>query len=304
MVLALRGRLAMVFFVAVAGAAASTACGASAPTPTAPSGRALRVVTTTTQLSDFARVIGGGTVEVYDVVRANVDPHDYEPTPADVEALRHADLIVRNGVGLDAWLDRTIASAGSRARVLDASTGVVLRTGDPHIWHDPTRAKVMVTNLARAMGEADPDHAAAYAGALASYAGQLDALDAEIRGQIATLTDKKLVTNHDAFGYYVERYGLDFVGSVIPSFDSQAELSSRQLSGLVARIRAQGVKAVFSESSLPPKTAETVAREAGVTVVSGAGALYGDTLGPPGSDADTYLKMMRHNTRTIVTALG
>lgn len=266
-------------------------------------GRRLRVVTTTTQLSDFAHVLGGDTVEVYDVVRPNVDPHDYDPTPADVEALRRADLIVKNGVGLEAWLDRTIDSAGSKARVVDASTGVALRNRDPHIWQDPTRAQVMVANLARAMGDLDPDHAASYAGALASYRAQLDALDVDIRAQLATLANKKLVTNHDAFGYYVERYGLDFVGSVIPSFDSQAELSSQQLSDLVARIRAQGVKAVFSESSLPPKTAETVAREAGVKVISGADALYGDTLGPPGSGADTYLAMMRHNTATIVAAL-
>jgi zinc/manganese transport system substrate-binding protein/manganese/iron transport system substrate-binding protein len=96
---------------------------------------------------------------------------------------------------------------------------------------------------------------------------------------------------------------MDFVGSVIPSFDTQAELSSREVTALVAKIKAEGVRAVFSESSLPPKTAATVAREAGVRVVAGEDALYGDALGPPGSDADTYLKMMRHNTRTIVEAL-
>jgi ABC-type Zn uptake system ZnuABC Zn-binding protein ZnuA len=296
-------RLGVIVILLVSMAAASASCGGQAPASGVVTGRALRVVTTTTQLSDFARVIGGDDVDVYDVVRANVDPHDYEPTPADMEAIRSADLIVKNGVGLEAWLDRTIDSAGSHARVLDASTGVALHSGDPHIWHDPTRAKVMVRNLATAMSEVDPNRAGAFAAALASYGAQLDALDTEIGSQMSSLSDKKLVTNHDAFGYYVERYGLEFVGSVIPSFDSQAELSSRQLSGIVAKIRAEGVKAVFSERSLPPKTAETVAREAGVKVVAGDDALYGDTLGPPGSDADTYLKMMRHNTRTIVTAL-
>ncbi len=140
-------------------------------------------------------------------------------------------------------------------------------------------------------------------GAGSSGAAELDALDAEIRGQVDALPNKKLVTNHDAFGYYVERYGLDFVGSVIPSFDTQAELSSRELSALVAKIKSEGVRAVFSEGSLPPKTAETVAREAGVRVVAGDDALYGDSLGLPGSGADTYLKMMRHNTRTIVEGL-
>ena len=266
-------------------------------------GRPIRVVTTTTHLADFARVLSQGRAEVFDLLKANVDAHDYEPTPADLEAVRRADLVVKNGVGLEDWLDRTLESAGARARVVDASTDVAVRRDDPHVWHDPVRAKTMVATLARAMREIDPANAAAYDTAEQSYQAELDALDAEIRSQIDTLPSKKLVTNHDAFGYYVERYGLEFVGSVIPSFDSQAELSSRELSALVAKIKAQGVRAVFSEASLPPATAETVAREAGVRVVAGEDALYGDALGPPGSDADTYLKMMRHNTATIVAAL-
>ncbi|MDQ4070709.1 MAG: metal ABC transporter substrate-binding protein [Actinomycetota bacterium] len=267
------------------------------------SGRPLRVVATTTPLADFARVLSQGRAEVYDLLKANVDAHDYEPTPADLEAVRRADLVVKNGVGLEDWLEPALKSAGSKARVVDTSADVAVRRGDPHIWHDPIRAKAMVSTLARAMREVDPGQAETYSAAEHAYLAELDALDAEIRAQIHALPNKKLVTNHDAFGYYVDRYGLDFVGAIIPSFDSQAELSSRDLSALVARIRSEGVRAVFSESSLPPKTAETVAREAGVRVVAGEGALYGDSLGPPGSDADTYLKMMRHNTRTIVEGL-
>jgi ABC-type Zn uptake system ZnuABC Zn-binding protein ZnuA len=118
------------------------------------------------------------------------------------------------------------------------------------------------------------------------------------------LANKKLVTNHDAFGYYIDRYGLQFVGSIIPSFDTSAELSGRDIRDLVAKIKATKVKAVFSETSLPPKTAETIGREAGVKVVEGEDALYGDSLGPAGSDGDTYLKMIRHNTRTIVSNLS
>lgn len=266
-------------------------------------GRRLRIVATTTQLTDFVRVLSGGRADVRQLLKANVDPHDYEPTPADVEAVRRADLVVENGVGLEGWLARTLESAGSKARVVDASTGVPLRDRDPHIWHDPTRARTMVANVGRAMRETDPANASAYAADEQAYGAELGALDAEIRAQIGTLANKKLVTNHDAFGYYVEHYGLEFVGSVIPSFDTQADLSSRELSALVAKIKAEGVRAVFSERSLPPKAAETVAREAGVRVVAGADALYGDTLGPPGSGADTYLTMMRHNTRTIVDAL-
>jgi len=267
------------------------------------SGRLVRVVTTTTQLSDFSRIVGGDRVEVYDVLKANVDAHDYEPAPADLEALRSADLVVRNGVGLEEWLEPTLDSAGSKAPVVDATDGIALRKGDPHVWHDASRARAMVANVSRALIRVNPENAATFTANEAGYGAQLDALDVEIRSAIDSLTNKKLVTNHDAFGYFVERYGLEFVGSVIPSFDSQAELSSRELSGLVARIKAEGARAVFSEASLPPKTAETIAREAGVRVVAGDDALYGDSLGPAGGDGDTYLKMMRHNTRVIVDNL-
>ena len=299
MILALVGVL--ILGLSVAGCGGGAAVGGRGRQPV--SGRAVRVVATTGQLADFARVVGGDRVEILQLLKANVDPHDYEPTPADLEAVRRADVVLKNGIGLERWLDRTLESAGSDARVVDTSAGVPRRGDDPHIWHDATRARTMLGTLAKALRETDPEDASAYAAAEEAYAEELHALDAEILGQIGALPNKKLVTNHDAFGYYVERYGLEFVGSVIPSFDSQAELSSRELSALVGKIVAQGDRAVFAEGSLPPRTAETVAREAGVRIVAGENALYGDGLGPPGSDADTYLKMMRHNTRTIVDGL-
>jgi zinc/manganese transport system substrate-binding protein/manganese/iron transport system substrate-binding protein len=161
----------------------------------------------------------------------------------------------------------------------------------------------MVHNIAVAFAGADPAHRADYEANEAAYDAELDRLDHDIATAIAGLRTKKLVTNHDAFGYYVDRYGLEFVGSIIPSFDSQAELSAQDLAGIVSRIKAAGVKAVFSEASLPPKTAEAIGRDAGVAVVEGADALYGDSLGPIGSDGDTYLRMERHNTREIVDHL-
>ena len=269
------------------------------------------VVATTTQLTDFARAVGGDHVVVHGLLRPNVDPHDYEASPADLTHIAEARVIVKNGVGLERWFDATITNAEPKGAIVDASSGVALRhkesggTGgaDPHIWHNPRNARLMVHNIATALEGADPAHRAAYEANEAAYAAELDRLDSEIARRIAALPNKKLVTNHDAFGYYVDRYGLDFVGSIIPSFDSQAELSARDLSGVVARIRASGVKAVFSESSVPPKTAEAIGRDAGVAVVAGGDALFGDTLGPPGSDGDTYLKMERHNTEVLVDHL-
>jgi ABC-type Zn uptake system ZnuABC Zn-binding protein ZnuA len=271
----------------------------------------LPVVTTTTQLTDFARVIGGRDVDVYGILKPNVDAHDFDPSPGDIARLARAKVIVKNGVGLEGWFDPTIKNAGTKARIVEAASGVTLRHGqdahaaeaDPHIWQDPRNAKVMVHNIAVAFAAADPGHRAGYEANEAAYNAELDRLDAEIAGQIGGLANKKLVTNHDAFGYYVARYGLDFVGAIIPSFDSQAELSAQDISQIVRLIKTTGVKAVFSESSLPPKTADAIGRDAGVTVVAGDDALYGDSLGPPGSDGDTYLKMLRHNTREIVDHL-
>jgi ABC-type Zn uptake system ZnuABC Zn-binding protein ZnuA len=288
----------------------AAACGDSAGSSA--SDAPLQVVTTTTVLTDFAKVIGGDRVGVYGVMKPNVDAHDYEPSAKDLDAMRSAKLIVRNGVHLEAWFDDAATASGTKATVVDASTGVTIRSaddqgepeGDPHIWHDPRNAKQMVATILAAFVTADPAGAPMYEANAARYAAEIDALDIEIAAKITRLPNKKLVTNHDAFGYYVERYGLEFVGSIIPSFESSAEVSAAELADLVDKIKAQGVKAVFAETSLPSKVAKTIANEAGVKVVDGEDALYGDGLGTAKSPGATYLGMMRHNTTTIVDNLG
>ena len=291
--------------LALSGCAADPGPGGSAGSP-------VTVVATTPQVADFVRIVGGDAVRVHQVVQAGVDPHEFEPSPADQEAIRSSRAIFENGLALESWVEGAVKAAGSRAPVVTTSQGASVRKAsvegdetDPHIWHDPANAKVMVANIARGLGVAVPDRAADIAARAAAYTAEIDVLDAEVRAQVDTIPgpQRKLVTNHDALGYFTDRYGITLVGSVIPSFDSQAELSSRQLSDLVTTIRAQGVKAIFAESSLPAKTAETVARDAGVKVVAGEDALYADSLGPPGSAGDTYLKMVRHNTRQLVANL-
>jgi ABC-type Zn uptake system ZnuABC Zn-binding protein ZnuA len=271
-------------------------------------GGRLRVVATTTQVADLAANVGGDRVQVTSLLKPGIDPHDYEPSPADIDAIAHADLVLENGVGLEAWLGDTIDSSGFDGPVADTSQGVRLRmvggAADPHIWQNPRNAERMAANIERGLAAADPSAATTFQANLAAYTRQLQALDSEVQRQIDSLANKKLVTNHDAFGYYIDRYRLQLVGSVIPSFDTSAELSGRDIRDLVAKIKATRVKAIFSETSLPPRTAETIGREAGVKVVTGEDALYGDTLGPRGSDGDTYLKMIRHNTRTIVSNLS
>jgi ABC-type Zn uptake system ZnuABC Zn-binding protein ZnuA len=305
-------RRVLVMVLALVFALTAVACAGSGSSSARPPGGKVLVVTTTTQLTDFARNIGGQYVEVHGLLKPNVDPHDYEPSPADVAKIRDAAVLVKNGLGLEKWFDATIKSADPKGTIVDASKGIAIRAGngseeepagDPHIWHDPRNAKAMAHDIAVALGLVDPKHKAEYDANDAAYARQLDDLDAQVRADLATLTNRKLVTNHDAFGYYIARYGLSYVGSIIPSFDTQAELSAQDINDIVSKIKREGVKAVFSESSLPPKTAEAIGAEAGVKVVAGEDSLYGDTLGPPGSDGDTYLKMIRHNTRELVDNL-
>jgi ABC-type Zn uptake system ZnuABC Zn-binding protein ZnuA len=299
--------------VAAACAALGAAgCTLSSATERGSVGR-LAVVATTTQVADFARNVGGDAVSVTQLLQPNVDPHDYEASPADVLAVSRARLVLKNGVGLEAFLDGAIEAAGFAGTVVDTSAAVHIRQGegeqerggDPHVWHDPRNATLMSRAIADAFDAADPAHRSTYEANYRAYAGKLAALDRDIAARIATIPAdrRKLVTNHDAFGYYAARYGLTVVGSIIPSFDTSAELSGTDISSLVARIRETGTPAIFAESSLPPRTAETIAREAGVRVVAGEGALYGDTLGPAGSAAATYLAMEEHDTETIVGAL-
>ncbi|MBO4161363.1 metal ABC transporter substrate-binding protein [Micromonospora antibiotica] len=319
-------------FVAAAAAAALVllgGCGSGdddAPGgSSAPGATRLAVVATTPEVADFVRAVGGDDVTVTQIIKPNVDPHDYEPTPADIQAIGKAAVVVKNGVGLEEWLDQTIESAGFKGTVVDSSQGVTLREGgheedegheeesahegeehDPHIWHNPLNAKTMVANIEKGLATADPAHAAAFADNLKTYTAELDKLDADNEAAFARIPadQRKLVTNHDAFGYYVDRYRLEFVGSVIPSLDTSAELSAKQLNDLVAKIKATGTKAIFAETSLPPKSAEAIAKQAGVKVIGGEDALYGDSIGPEGTPEGTYLGAERHNTQVIVTALG
>ena len=302
------GRPRMVLLAACLAAVLAAGCSATGDATSEAAGGGLQVVATTTQLADIAANVGGDRVQVTSLLKPGVDAHDYDPSPADIDTLARADLVLKNGVGLEEWLDDTIAGAGYQGQVVDASQGVRLRQvdgeSDPHIWQDPRNAAVMAANVERGLARAEPAGAATFQANLDTYAKQLQALDVEVARQIDSLANKKVVTNHDAFGYYLDRYGLELVGSVIPSFDTSTELSGKDVRDLVARIKATKVKAVFSETTLPPRAAQTIAAEAGVKVVVGEDALYGDALGPPGSDADTYVKMVRHNTATIVSNLS
>jgi ABC-type Zn uptake system ZnuABC Zn-binding protein ZnuA len=289
-------------FLALLGAG----CGAG--TTTTGSG-SLHVVVTTTQLQDLVRNVGGGRVQVTGILKANVDPHEYEPRPSDALSLTKASLVVESGVGLDSWMGSLIDQAGTGTRVWVASRGLTLRrgdadepAGDPHWWHDPDDFARAATALAQVLGQVDPAGKAAYAANARRYVARIHAMDAANRRLLRQLPvhQRRLVTNHDAFAYLAAHYHITVVGSVLDSLSTAAQPSARDLATLVKRIRAQHVRAIFTESSVNPKLEQQIAREAGVQVYAN---LYGDTLGPPGSKGDTYLHMERWNVTVIVDGL-
>ncbi len=287
----------------------ASAC-APTGTPAVTAGTKIKVVATTTQVTALAQVVGGDQIALTGIMKAGIDPHEYEPTPQDVRAVADAQLILENGVGIESWLNKLIQNSGTHASVIDASKGVQIRKGDaqeplgdPHIWHSIPNAIIMLNNIRDSLAQIDPAHAAAYQANAAAYQQTLNNLDQYIMEQIASIPapNRKLVTNHDTLGYYADRYGLTFVGSIIPSMDTSYQPSAKELANLIQAIKAQHVKAVFSEASVNPALARQIAQDAGVKVVGGA--LYGDTLGPPGSSADTLDGMLKINTDIIVSNL-
>lgn len=277
--------------------------------PTVVAGQKVNVVATTTQVADFVRVIGRDRVNLTDLVKPGVDPHEFAPTPGDVQSVSQANLIAINGVGLEGYLTKLLQQGGGNKPVAVLSEGVKIRKGsedekegDPHIWFNPQNVKIMVDNLAAALGKVDPAGAQSYTANAATYKQELDALDKRTQDQINTIPKdrRKMVTNHDAFSYYFNRYGLTYVGAVIPSLDTNAEPSAQQVADIVTKIQKQKVPAIFTESSLNPKLEEQIARDAKVKVVA---TLYGDSLGAAGTPGASYIGMMDANTKAIVDGL-
>jgi ABC-type Zn uptake system ZnuABC Zn-binding protein ZnuA/ABC-type Mn2+/Zn2+ transport system permease subunit len=272
------------------------------------------VVATTTQIGDWTRIVGGNAVDVHQILAPNTDPHDYEPRPDDVNSTADARVVFTNGDNLDSWMDKVVDDSGSDAKVVDLGSSVPVKLPgesegdeasqfDPHWWHDPRNAEEAVRQIAAQLSTVDPKDKATFEANAAAYEAKLKALDAGIAHCFDSVpaADRKLVTDHDAFGYFANRYGIQVVGAVIPSQTTQAQPNAQDLADLADLIRSEQVKAIFPESSLSPKLAEAIASQTGAKVGQD---LYGDTLGPEGSSGDTYLKMEASNMEAMYQAFS
>lgn len=279
----------------------------------------LRVVATYSVLGDLVKNVAGDNAEVTTLVGPDGDAHTFEPTPKDGVALADAAVIFENGVNFETWLDKLHKSSKSRAKRVVVTEGLQLREGechhahkpgekhehedDPHVWHDVKNAIHMVGVIRDALAEADPPNADKYKANAEKYLDRLKALDAWVVEKVATLPkqSRKLVTSHDTFGYFAERYGFDVVGTMLASVSTEAsDPSPATFAKLVGSVKAAKVPAIFAENVHNPKLMERLAKEAGVKI---APPLFTDALGKPGSEGDTYEKMIRHNVTTILEAL-
>ncbi len=295
-------------FVASAGVACSS--NSDGRSTAQPSGTAkLEVVATTVQVTALVKEVGGDKIDLHGIIPAGADPHAFEPIPSDLAAIEKAQIILRSGLGLDDWLDGTLR-AGSNATVVTVTDGIIPLKGeddgaqvdDPHVWHDPENDKIMVDDIAAALERADPANSATYRANAATYDTVLDNTTAQVQAIINEIPAdaRKLVTNHDALGYFARAFGLTIVGAVIPSVSTDAQSSAQQTAALLDAIRREHVRAIFAESSANPQLATTLAGDAGVKIVDD---LYGDSLGEPGSGADTVDGMLLTNARKIADAL-
>lgn len=284
----------------------------------------LRVIASFSILGDIVAQVGGERVDVLTLVPAMADAHVFQPTPSDARAVATADVLVANGLNFEPWLDRLVAASGFKGRRIVAAAGIAPlalrsdhdhkhdhgpkdkttakggRIDDPHLWHDLVRMQAYIDNIAHGLAAADPAHAEVYRTRGAAYAAELRALDAWAATEIGQLPkeQRKVITQHDAFGYLAARYQIAFMAP--QGITTEAEASAEAVGRLIRQIRREKVQALFFENIANPRLIEQIAREAKVKV---GGRLYSDALSPPGGEADSFAKMYRLNITRLVEAM-
>jgi zinc/manganese transport system substrate-binding protein len=265
----------------------------------------LNVVASFSILGDFAKNVGGERVNVTTLVGPNGDVHVYTPAPADAKKVADAKLLVINGLGLEGWLPRLLQASGGSAPIVTATKGIApLKLGsdaDPHAWQSVANAKTYVANIRDALVAADPADAEVFRSQAQTYLAKLDALDREVREAVARIPQdhRKVISTHDAFGYFAAAYGIEFIAPEGVSTESEA--SARDIAGIISQIKASKIPAVFLENISDPRLMQRIAAESGARI---GGTLYSDSLTDEKGEAPTYIDMVRHNIRALTSALA
>ena len=263
------------------------------------------VVTSFSIIGDFVRNVGGERVSVTTLVGPDGDAHVYTPAPADAKKIADARLVIINGLGLEGWLPRLVQSAGSKATIVTASSGIAPRKlgsdADPHAWQSVVNAKIYVTNIRDALGAADPANAAIYRANAEVYLVKLDGLDREVREAVAQIPPqrRKVISTHNAFGYFADAYGIEFIAPLGVSTESEA--SARDIARIITQVRSGKIPAVFLENISDPRLIRRISAETGAKV---GGTLYSDSLTGEKGDTPTYIDMVRHNIKALTSALA
>ncbi|MGJ5070997.1 metal ABC transporter substrate-binding protein [Bradyrhizobium oligotrophicum] len=264
----------------------------------------LNVVTSFSILADFVRQVGGDKVSVASLVGPDSDVHVYTPTPHDAKDVGAARLLIVNGLGLEGWLPRLQQASGSKAPIITATQGISPRKrgtdADPHAWQSVGNAKVYVRNIRDALVAADPADAEVFKANAERYLAELDALDREVRAEIDRIPAerRKVISTHDAFGYFADAYGVAFIAPL--GVSTETEPSARDVAEIIRQVKKTGIPAVFLENFNDDRLVGRIAAETGAKI---GGTLYSDALSDEKGPVPTYIAMVRHNIRALTSAL-
>jgi zinc/manganese transport system substrate-binding protein len=298
------------YTLTMAVALALVAVGPAAAQDNAPA--KLKVLATFSILGDLVRNVGGDRVEVATLVGPNSDAHVYAPAPADAKKVADAKVVFTNGLGYEGWMSRLVKASGSKAPLVVATKGIKERKtkgghghdhgggADPHAWQSVANVKVYVANIRDALVAADPAGKAAYEANATAYLGKLDALDKDVRAAVAAIPvdRRKIISTHDAFGYFQQAYGVEFIAP--QGVSTESEPSARDVARIITQIKKQKIPAVFLENIADARLMERIAQESGARI---GGKLYSDALTDEKGDAPSYIELMRHNVKTLGAAL-
>ena len=293
-------------------AALVAVCAAGANLSVAVAQEKMPVIATFSILGDLVKNVGGDRIEVGTLVGTNADSHVYAPTPADAKRAGAAKLVFINGLGFEGWITRLVKASGTKAPAITVSKGIKTRkmqaddhghghtATDPHAWQSVSNAKIYVANIRDGLVAADPAGKSTYESNASAYLAKLEALEGEVKEAISKIPAdrRRIITSHDAFGYFGAAYGIEFIAPT--GVSTEAAVSARDVAKIIAQIRKQKIPAVFMENVNDPRMMEQIAKESGAKI---GGRLFSDALTDEKGPAPSYIEMMRHNIHQLATAL-